>query len=92
MTRGRSEVPEGTAKDTPLRNRLGALPLVRASDTREHVRHSPSEAEGLPDVRGPLGTVILGEDIAIALNNSDDFIFGLRPDRGKRFIGGRNRY
>ena len=32
-------------------------------------------------------TVLLGEDIAIALNNSSDFVFGLRPDECKRFIG-----
>ena len=32
-------------------------------------------------------TVVLGEDIAIALNNSNDFVFGLRQDGGKRYIG-----
>jgi len=32
-------------------------------------------------------TVVLAEDIAIALNNSNDFLFGLRPDGGKRYIG-----
>ena len=32
-------------------------------------------------------TVVLAEDIAIALNNSNDFVFGLRLEEGKRFIG-----
>ena len=30
---------------------------------------------------------MLGEDIAIALNNSNDFVFGLRPNGDKRYIG-----
>ena len=32
-------------------------------------------------------TVVLAEDIAIALNNSNDFVFGLRPNGNKRCIG-----
>ena len=34
-----------------------------------------------------VGPLVLAEDIAIALNNSNVFVFGLRPDGDKRFIG-----
>ena len=41
----------------------------------------------LRDAEGAGEEVILSKDIATALNNSNDFIFGLRPHGDKRFIG-----
>ena len=32
-------------------------------------------------------TVVLAEEIAIGFNNSNDFVFGLRPNGDKRYIG-----
>ena len=62
------------------------MTLAHISDTNTVLRTitSPSDTERLPEL---LDTVVLVEDIAIALSNSNDFIFGLRSDGDKRYIG-----
>ena len=70
VTRNRSEVLEGIAKDTPLRNPLGASPLGHVSDTREHIRHSP---QSLKLVRYLGSNVVYNKN---RIQNYDENIFG----------------